>query len=79
MAKRVKKNYYCNVVSEDVEIALKVERTISLNSKKRLYVQCDQDDCQYVDINELPCPLNLSIFEEEIKERAEKARESGLN
>jgi len=33
--------------------------------------QCNQDDCQYVEVNQPPCPLNLSLFEKEIKEREE--------
>jgi hypothetical protein len=36
-------------------------------------VQCDQTECQYVDKNEIPCPLNVGMFAEEIK-AAEAAR-----
>ena len=79
MAKRLKKDYYCDVVSEGVEIVLKLVRTISLDSKKTLFVQCNQGDCQYVEVNESPCPLNLSLFEEEIKERERMKAENNMN
>ncbi|PKN28741.1 MAG: hypothetical protein CVU64_11680 [Deltaproteobacteria bacterium HGW-Deltaproteobacteria-21] len=69
MADRRKTNYFCTVVSEDVEIALKNKPSLSLQSKSDLFVQCNQLECQYVDINRSPCPLCLDLFAEEIENR----------
>ena len=67
------KNYFCTVVSEDVEIALKNKPSLSLQSENELFVQCNQFECQYIDLNQSPCPLRLDLFAEEIKKR-EKER-----
>ena len=67
------KDYFCTVVSEDVEIALKKKPSLSLQSENELFVQCNQFECQYVDLNQSPCPLRLDLFAEEIKKR-EKER-----
>jgi hypothetical protein len=74
LANRRGKEYFCTVVSEQVEIALKNKRSLSSQSKNELFVQCDQLDCQYVDLNESPCPLRLSLFAKEIERREEKRR-----
>lgn len=73
MANGRRKDYFCNVVSEDVVITLMNKRSMDFKFKKELFVRCNQSDCQYVDINEYPCPLNLDLFTDEIKRRAEKA------
>ena len=76
MAKGRRKDYFCTVVSEDVEITLKNKPSLSFESKKKeLFVRCNQLECQYVDINQYPCPLCLDLFAEEIEKREEKARE----
>ena len=69
MGRRRPKDYFCTVVSEDVEIALKNKAPISRESKTEMFVQCNQLDCQYVDFNRPPCPLSLDLFAEEIKKR----------
>jgi hypothetical protein len=69
------KNYYCTVVSEDVEIALKNKTSFSRKSKSELFVQCNQLECQYVGLNQSPCPLRLDLFAEEIERREEKRRD----
>ena len=63
------KDYFCTVVSEHVEIALKNKPSLSLESKNELFVQCNQLECQYVDLNQSPCPLRLDLFAEEIERR----------
>ena len=68
------KDYYCAVISEDVKIILKTKRTMSNTVDKKLYVQCDQSECQYVDSNQSPCPLELQLFDDEIKKREENRR-----
>ena len=75
MAKRGEKDYFCTVVSEDVEIALKNKPSLGRRSKNELFVQCNQLECQYVDHNESPCPLRLDLFAEEIEKREEKRRD----
>jgi hypothetical protein len=75
LAKHWQKDYYCTVVSEDVEIALKNKTSLSIESKNEPFVQCNQLDCQYVDLNQSPCPLRLDLFTEEIEKREEKRRD----
>ena len=75
MAKRNEKDYFCTVISEDVEIALKNKPSIGLDSKNELFVKCNQSECQYVDLNQSPCPLCLDLFAEEIEKREEKRRD----
>jgi hypothetical protein len=74
LANRREKDYFCTVVSEDVKIALKNKTSISRESKDELFVQCNQLECQYVDLNQSPCPLRLDLFAEEIEKREEKRR-----
>ena len=69
-----KKDYFCTTVSEDVKITLKNKAHISHEPKDELFVQCDQPECQYVDLNQSPCPLRLELFAEEIEKREEKRR-----
>lgn len=69
MRKRKQKDYFCTVVSEDVEIALKNKAPISRELKRELFVQCNQLECQYVDFNRSPCPLSLDLFAEELGKR----------
>ena len=75
MAKHWEKDYYCTIVSEDVEIALKSKPARSLESKNEPFVQCNQLECQYVDLNQAPCPLRLELFTEELEKREEKRRD----
>ena len=75
MAKGRGKDYFCRVVSEDVEITLKNKPSLGLKFKKQLFVQCNQSECQHVDLNQAPCPLCLDLFTEEIEKREVKARE----
>ena len=78
MANRKGKEYFCTVVSEDVEIALKNKLSLSRKSKNELFVQCNQLECQYVDFNQSPCPLRLDLFAEEIEKREEKRRDKRM-
>ncbi len=67
------RRFECPVVSETVEIRLTRQR--SLSRPDRYFVQCDQLDCQYVELNAPPCPLRVEIFREEIA-AAEAEREA---
>ena len=79
MVNRRGKDYFCVVVSENVEIVLKNKASRSLKSKNELFVQCNQLECQYVDLNQSPCPLRLDLFAEEIEEREEKRKERRMD
>ena len=74
MAVKKSREYQCSVVNETVRIALRKKRTAGLQSRDEFFVQCDQDECQYVEENNPPCPLDLSLFEAEIQEKEEIAR-----
>jgi hypothetical protein len=69
LPKAYRKQFFCTVVSECVEIALKNRFSISRESRSERFVQCNQPECQYVDLNQPPCPLSLDLFGEEIKKR----------
>lgn len=70
-----KKEYFCTLVSENVEIVLKTKPHISRKSDGEMFVQCNQLECQYVDNNRHPCPLHLDLFADEIERREEKRRD----
>ena len=75
MAKRGEKDYFCVVVSEDVKIALRNKPSLSCKTSNELFVQCNQLECQYVDLHQSPCPLSLDLFAEEIEKRENKRRD----
>ena len=77
MAKRREKDYFCAVVSENVKITLKNKSSL-FDKSKNLFVQCNQLECQYVDLNQSPCPLRLDLFAEEIEGREENGRDEGM-
>jgi hypothetical protein len=62
MIKRNIQDYYCQVIREDVKIYLKNKANIGLKYKKDYFVKCNQEDCQYVDENISPCPLEIEMF-----------------
>ena len=72
------KDYFCTVVSENVEIALINKPSLSRESKNGLFVQCNQLECQYVELNQSPGPLRLDFFAEEIEKREKKRRDRSL-
>ena len=67
MARSPSKPFHCSVISENVSIALR--RRSSFRGDGKLYVQCSEVDCQWIDANEPPCPLTLDLFADEIKAR----------
>jgi len=72
------KDYFCTVVSEVVVIALRNKPSLGMKSKTELFVKCNQSECQYVDLNQSPCPLRLDLFAEEIEKREEKRRDKRM-
>jgi hypothetical protein len=65
------REFWCPVVSEAVLIRLR--RPTGLSRQSGYFVQCNQADCQYVEANEPPCPLQVAMFSDEIR-AAEAAR-----
>lgn len=74
MASKKFRDYECGVIHERVQIYLRDRRKLGLQAQKEYFVQCNQEECQYVEHNKLPCPLSVSMFSEEIEEREEWAR-----
>jgi hypothetical protein len=50
----------CAIAAKTVGISLR--HGGSLQEPGTVYVRCDERDCQYVDINEPPCPLRVDMF-----------------
>ena len=69
MPRAYRKKFFCTLVSENVEIALKKRFSLSREPKNKQFVQCNQLDCQYVDLHQAPCPLSLDLFAEVIEKR----------
>ena len=64
MARAQPREFWCPVVSETVIIRLR--RPSGLSRQPGYFVQCNQVDCQYVEENKPPCPLNAAMFADEI-------------
>ena len=75
MGANKQREYQCSVVNETVGIHLRKKMKAGWMARSEYFVQCDQLECQYVDENLPPCPLSLSLFEEEIRERDELVRQ----
>ena len=65
MSRMAPRQFWCTVVSESVLIRLR--RADGFGRERGHFVQCNQSECQWVDENRLPCPLNLEMFSAEIK------------
>ena len=74
MSRAQPRQFWCPVVSESVLIRLK--RPGGLSRLSGYFVQCNQEDCQYVEANKPPCPLHVGMFTDEIAavEEARAAR-----
>lgn len=72
MGKSGRRDFQCPVVRETVRIRL--TRQPSFDRQRPYFVQCDQADCQYVEKNEPPCPLNIGMFAAEIRETEDRRR-----
>lgn len=71
MSRGKAREFWCEVVSERVQIRLR--RSSGFGRAPGYFVQCNQIDCQYVDENKPPCPLHVGMFADEIRE-ADAAR-----
>ena len=65
MSRSRAREFFCEVVSETVLIRLR--RAGGFGRPTGWFVQCNQSDCQWVEENKPPCPLNTSLFAEEIR------------
>jgi len=74
LGRRRRKDYFCTVVSECLEITLKYKASSGYKSKNEPFVQCNQPECQYFDLNQIPCPLCLDLFSEYIKKAKRKSQ-----
>jgi hypothetical protein len=74
MGKSGWRDFECPVVKETVRIRL--TRRPSFDRPPPYSTQCDQIECQYVEQNEPPCPLNVGMFAEAIREIEERRRQA---
>ena len=65
MSRVAPRDFWCTVVSEQVVIRLR--RKDGFERDRGHVVKCNQTECQYVDENRLPCPLNIGMFAAEIQ------------
>lgn len=72
MPKSAWRDFDCSVVNERVRIRLKREGWLQSHH----FVLCNQAECQYVEKNELPCPLHLGMFADAIREIEARRREA---
>ena len=61
---------HCQIAAKSV--TYQVRSGQALGEPRRPYVRCSERDCQYVDVNEPPCPLDVTLFDRtEEKDRLE--------
>lgn len=60
------RDYYCDVVSEDVRVTLRTRQKGGFSGRRHKFVQCNQELCQYVEGNDPPCPLRPEMFDAEV-------------
>lgn len=76
MAGKRSKIFQCTVVNEEVNIQLTSRRVGGFSGHQTPFVKCDQDECQYVDRNDPPCPLHIEMFAAEIEAARKKKEEA---
>ena len=64
------KSISCSVVSGPVTITLR--RHKSAGGRGGLFVRCSEKDRLYIDANQPPCPLTVSLFNGGISARSAK-------
>jgi len=74
MIKPKSHDFDCPVVHERVRVELRSRRSIGLRNVEGFFVHCNQQDCQYAAENRPPCPLQPSMFADEIAEIEERRR-----
>ena len=65
----------CPVVSEHITATLRFRPSVA---DSRFFVECDQRECQYCEVNAPPCPLTIEMFSAVIAaRRPDSDRERG--
>ncbi|MDY0001442.1 MAG: hypothetical protein RBU30_09130 [Polyangia bacterium] len=59
--------YFCTVVGEAVRVTIRTRQRGGFNGRSHKFAQCNQELCQYVEENALPCPLRPEMFDAEEK------------
>jgi hypothetical protein len=52
--------FHCAIADKAVGISLR--HGGGLQEPERVYIRCDERDCQHVDLNQPPCPLKIEMF-----------------
>ena len=65
----------CAVITGPVTAVLQRRRS-RRTGHGELFVRCSERDCQFVDVNEHPCPLTLDMFSAEIPQGAARPHAS---
>ena len=52
----------CSIAGKLVNITLR--HGTGVHERARVYVSCEERDCQYVDLNQAPCPLRVEMFDD---------------
>jgi hypothetical protein len=52
--------FECSIAGKTVAVTLR--HGGGLQEPEGVYVRCDERDCQYVDVNQAPCPLRIDMF-----------------
>jgi hypothetical protein len=52
----------CSIADKVVNITLR--HGSGVHEPAKLYVRCEERDCQYVDLNQAPCPLRVEMFDD---------------
>ena len=64
--KKRSKVLFCDIGGEEITATLKQKFTIQFGAAPQYFVECNQEDCQYLGENNPPCPLNLELFQAEL-------------
>lgn len=70
--KKLIKDVPCTIAGEEVHATLKQKFTMTFGATPRYFVDCNEEDCQYLGENMPPCPLSLQMFEKELSDIREK-------
>jgi hypothetical protein len=52
----------CSIAGKLVSLTLR--HGTGVQEPSRVYVRCEERDCQYVDLNQAPCPLRVEMFDD---------------
>ena len=61
------RSFDCEIAARPVRISLRAGG--GLHEPSGTYVRCEERDCQYVDVNQPPCPLGTAMFDDGSEQR----------